>query len=251
MTSNFQTKRVAPGVNLASGVAANATIGQKFFEKMYGAAEVERFAKKNPEAFNGIMRDMALFMGFSVNTKEPLGESINKKTGVLTVVGNGGEFTMPNAAKIFTPEQLRAENPLVVINPAICQIGKDGVSTSKDFSDEMRQFIQFIANLPAVDDWFVGINGVPKGAPSQRSDEQALYLALWSAFGSFWRGYYFSNVYVGKRGLGVGGRLDDRGGVLVPAGPSKQEIVAAAEKELGGKVGPNTRAAFEALLAQD
>jgi hypothetical protein len=114
----------------------------------------------------------------------------------------------------------------------------------------MRQFIKLIENLPTSDGWYGEVNGIPKGAPSSRSDEQALYLALWSEFGSLWRGNYFN--YDVRRYLIVGYGLGGRGGVLVPTGSNAREIiVAAAEKELGGKIGPATRAAFDALLEKD
>ncbi len=260
MASNFKTERVAAGVNLARNVTANQTPGQKFFEKMYGPAEVQRFAKQNPEEFKAIMREMALFLGFSVNTRTPLIDSISKtgpKACTLTVVGNG-ELIVPNAEKLFTKEQLGASNALFVINPSICTINNGSVSISGEFSPQMRQFIQFIENLPTSegwytgvdrDGWYVGADGVPKGASSERSDKQALYLNLWSAFGSFLRGDDCGDDGDG-RGLYVGDVLVNRGGVLVPAGPTNKELVVAAEKELGGKVGPAARAAFDALLEQ-
>ncbi|MCL6088950.1 MAG: hypothetical protein M1530_02160 [Candidatus Marsarchaeota archaeon] len=258
MSSNFKTERVAAGVNLARNVTASQTPGQKFFEKMYGPAEVQRFAKQNPEEFKAIMREMALFLGFSVNTRTPLIDSISKTgagAGTLTVVGNG-ELIVPNAEKLFTKKQLGASNALFVINPSICTINNGSVSISGEFTPQMRQFIQFIENLPTSegwyagvdrDGWYVGADGVPKGASSERSDEQALYLYLLRKFGSFWRSY---NDFDGRVSIVVGARLDSRGGVLVPAGPTNKELVVAAEKELGGKVGPAARAAFDALLEQ-
>ncbi len=226
----FKTESAAPGINLVKNVTANQTPGQKFFEKMLCPAEVQKFAKQNPEAFKSIMHRMSVFMGFSVNTKEPLGESINAKTGALTIVGNGGEFTMPNAAKILTPAQLRAENPLLVINPFICLIGKDGVSISGEFSGEMRQFLRLYENMPSSDGWYAQVDGVPKGTSSHRSDEQALYLALLSAFGSLWRGYYDYRFDNYRRVVDVGNGLRCSGGVLIQTSQAPKLVSMVGQK---------------------
>lgn len=242
MASNLQTNQIAHGVNLMRNIAANTPLAKKSFENMLVPAEVQWFAKQHPEKFAQIMREMALFMGYSVSTHKPLAESINSKTGILTAVGNGGEFTMRNAAKVFTPAQLRAENPLLVINPAICLVGQDGVSISGEFSDEMRQFLKLYVNMPSKNGWYVSVEGAPKGAPSDRSNPEALYLALWSEFGSLWRGDD------GRRYFGIGDSLDCEGGMLVMVSSNTLKLVADAEQELGGIVGPATLAVFEALL---
>jgi hypothetical protein len=213
--------RVASGVNLLCGVPAYITSSQKFFEKMYGPAEVQTFAKQNPETFKSIMREMSVFMGFSVYTRAPLVEFINSKTGTLTVVGDGGEFTMSNAAKILTPKQLKAENPLLVINPAICLISKEGISISAEFSGETRRFLKLYWNVSSSSGWYAGINGALKGIPSNQSKKRALYFAFHSAFGSLWRGGSLGD-YGDGRVVSVGGKLGLRGGVLVQVDPATQ-----------------------------
>ncbi len=245
MASIFKTERVVSGVNLARGVVANQLAGHEFFSKMMGPAKVQQFARKNPKAFARIMGEMALLMGFSISTRAPLAESINPKTGILTVVGSGGEFTLPQAKKVFTKNELKAPEPLLVICPLICSIGKDRVTISSEFSKQMqRKFINFSKNMPQDEGFFEVAKGkgMPGNKSSRRSDPDAIYRYFVSDFGLLQR----SN-FAGRQDVDIGDGLEKRGGVLVPTGSAVDRLLAAAEEELGGNAGPATRAVFKAL----
>ncbi len=226
MALNFRTQRVASGVDLIKGITAFDTSGKKFFEKMLGPAEVQRFAQQNPEALKALK--MPLFMGFSVNTEKPLGESINTKTGTLTVRGNGGDFHLPNAEKVLTPDELKAQNPLLVINPSICVVDF-GLFVSKEFTADRRQFLKFYANQPQTKGWFSAVEGMPGSQASRPFGTNALYRSFRSEFGSLGRSAGYDNISGAGWEVFVGNWRDLSNGVLVEAGALVHDIVTTSK----------------------